>query len=1199
MDKLFYLFVISTLSIFLFFITNLGLSVNSSPNADFNVTPSSVFLNWTNSYNATLTIGTNNFTQTIEVVNSTNIPGNYSQPSTGSDPSPCQIVGNVYNIQLNALDQNTTVSVYNTSTSDLTLSNTFFRCKPGRYYINSYSIRNATQNGDSANISVTIDVPITDVISPGKNPFDVTTGIGNFSGSFSGNNAYNHSYYFNISKILNATGVAINMSGWTSSQDVDVFLFDDSGKLKGKSINKTAADEYILFNYLPSDNTMWEIRAFGNSTSSISYKGNLYFTTLNATNSSLITVDSLNFELANVGDSFSKDIILKNEGSIPLKDIKETMEIYLLKNFTGSTDKNFTFVVPDSSIVSKVKVSLNWTGSANYTLNLYNQSDMLVATSTNKNVFANRTGTTQEEYNETSSIPLTAGVWKAEVKSSSIATNIYNVTAKIVVDNSKWLSSNFSSTSLTNLNDNTTVQINLTVPNNTMSGIYQGFVRYLDERKAGLEIPITVNITTPVLLVDNTMNSESVRIDENVNFTYTKTLTFVVNNTGFYDLGVSITNSSPVLTCASSGCSGYTAPISFNTFSTVGNLSSQTLTVNVAFNGSMPSGVYDGWIFINGTNTPSNLNAHPYPTFNLTLRLNLISTIGVTIPEVKTVDGNDVVEDNTNPGNISLKMNITFINGTELSPSNSDVDSFTTSNFTVWLQEGNTSKRVPSNGGLNISNGTNPIYCIGGCPGGNNFFYVNASVPANLPGGIYKVLSTVTYLRFLTSYSGDGLNNSIIINQTGAMMSSNITGCSFTSSSCSVSMTVDNGTETPIYVNITNFGPTSSSITVNFSENCVGYDIDVGSATGCGYSTSGRTFTLSPNPFSNTCIISWNITTPSTGSASSCTGYIQGRSVEKWYNPDGINLTIKVSNGTVSTTTTTSPGASAGLDEGSTTTTTLPPTTRYLNIISSANLVNITQGKEGSINFVVKNIHETEFQDINLSVGTINSTWIKQLSPTTAELGPNENVSVSIKFAIPNNTETKDYLAVFKAKSQLGNATKSFTIRVLPSEETKSNITATFDQLKKDFLSLWTDLNNTIASGKNVTEAQTWFNQLKAKMNQTEKSINASDYFTAYQLFGDIRDLMNKTKIALGLKGAGFQLSLTMIIIIAVAAVVGGGFLAYLFWPTKMAGAKVVKQEGKIEEKKTEEKVTVQLSKSDTDSWKKLRDKYEKFMKRK
>jgi len=100
---------------------------------------------------------------------------------------------------------------------------------------------------------------------------------------------------------------------------------------------------------------MWEIRVYGNYTSTIPYNGMIVFTTLNVTNSSDIQVSSIDFGVMNASELKQTEIILRNEGNLTLSNVAESKELYHVNRFSGSNAKNFTFFVPDSSIALQPK----------------------------------------------------------------------------------------------------------------------------------------------------------------------------------------------------------------------------------------------------------------------------------------------------------------------------------------------------------------------------------------------------------------------------------------------------------------------------------------------------------------------------------------------------------------------------------------------------------------------------------------------------------------------------------------------------------------------------------------------------------------------------------------------------------------------------------------------------------------------------
>ncbi|MDI6798663.1 MAG: hypothetical protein QMD12_01535 [Candidatus Aenigmarchaeota archaeon] len=1112
------------------FIILLGLSINttlsvwSSPERQFNVTPETVFINWTGNYKSNITISLNatDFSNaTVEILNQTaSFTENYTQENT---QTVCQSHHNFLQVQnASGYYNNVVLNISVTNTTEVALIYANLQCMPGRYYIPILTI-NASVN-ENANISVIADIPIN----------VPSTGTGSFKGSLPINSTYYHSYYFDTSSIENATGIAVNIS-WSLPQDIDLFLFDNSSTplLKAKSINKSTTSESLLFNYLNYSNPgMWEIRIYGNSTSEIPYSGNIAFTTLNITNTSDPgqQISSIDFGVRNVTDVINFiNITLKNEGNISLTDVVETKEFYHVKRFSGSGTQNFKFLVPDSSIASKVKVSLNWTGGSNYSFNLYNQNDVLLANSVNKHIYANFTGAMQEEYNETTSIPDSTGFWKVEVKNSTATADPYTLTIYIYPV-STWVTTNYTAMTF-NRSNYTDVHINVTIPTTALNGSYEGYLQYLDNRNAGIRIPIKVDVTTPMLVVNNTMNSLMYRIDENYGVDLTRSLYFNISNLGFYDLNVNFPNSTNLTCTTPSTCSGYNASLSFNTTPVVFSNNWNLTQVNITFNSSMPVGSYEGWITINGTNDPI-INSRPYTNFTINLKLNLTNLLDTRIYASTTPDGDNVVGNasgNLVPENVTQKVKVFYINGTEIEAGNA----LNTSNFAVWLVEKNVSYRIPSESSLTLFNGTNPLYF-------NENYHINSTVPANQPGGIYEVHVSTSWTRSDgKSFTGEGVNRStLIINNTGLHMSSNITGCSF-GSSCSTSFEMDNNTARTIYVNVTNFGPlAASSAKIKFDRgSCTGYSVAVdGLTSGCSGTGTGDTSTISPSAYSSSCIVWWTITAGSSA-ASACKSSIIGDTANKWFNPYGINVTITV----------TAP------EEGLPPENYTPPTyVASLAFTKADSFISVQQNSSNSTTVEVKNTGNIT-QNITFSILNISSTWYT-INSTSVILAVNKTAGFLVTFSV-GNEEIKDYSGIYKAESPNKTITSSFTLRVLPSEASKAYTNSTLAAYRQNMNDLSTRINQLKAQGYNVDLAEAKLSELRVTIEQAENYIAQGDYFSAYQLLSSIKSLLEQTKEELSKaqkeEKAAEQISSYITYALIAAGIVGAIILAYLFWPTK------------------------------------------------
>jgi hypothetical protein len=1185
--------------LFVFLSVSLGFQVQwSSPLRQFNVTPDVIYLNWTNDYASNIKIAINDTwgNVTVEILNGTwtssigSVVANYSQ--SDQPTTYCQPI--YYHLFVNG-----PWGYNNTAITDdhvnFTLIDADFeydqcRCKPGRYWIEQLTIRNKNQINETANITVFIDIPISSNSDwfPNYNK----TGINGFEGILTVNATTYHSYYINVTELAdiwsadnwNVTSIGIKLTGWSASQDVDIFLFDEYGNLKAKSIyNTTGTLEWIRYNFLPDTTSgLWEIRVYGDDASTIDYNGYLVIVGLNSLDTATKQIISkIDLGVVNASDKYNRSITLRNEINISYPNMVRSKELYHVKRFSDSGSQNFTFLVPDSSIASKVKVSLNWTGGSNYSFNLYDQDNSIVASSMNKFVYANVTGAMQEEFNETANIPSNAGIWKLEVSDNNNFGDPFDVEVQIHVDTSSWIVSDYSTISLNEsgvTGNSTDVIINFTIQNNTLDGLYEGYLEYLGDLGAGVKIPISINVTTPMLVVNNTLESMTARIDEDYGSTLTKTLNFVINNTGSNDLIVTLTNSSNKLTCFSGSCTGYFATFTHSSMSSISKHSSETLNVSITFNSSMPANtVYQGWIYIWGNNSETALNAHPYDNFKITLKLNLTNLLNVEV-----LDVNPTLVFNASAGeNVTTRFKVYYINGTEIEAGNN----MPTDNFTIKLRSVNvTDYYIPQTGGLTLYNATTPPYF----DGKYNLYF---SVPEDEPGDRYEVQVTANYARN-PSFSGTGGNQSLIINNTGLHLTALTTA----------SIEMDEYDVTYFNATVVNYGLLSPDGTLTMDScthaNIVAYAVNDsdcidGSPSGRSFtfddSSSGKT--ISPNG-AEACEFSWKITGLNVTGTKTCsdkkvsasdpnfgdlTLSIKVYDTEEEEEEDGGEEPPPVTPTTTGTTTTTS----------TTTTTTL----NYLDITSYPSSVSIEQGKSKIESVKVKNINKTRTQAVTLSVLYLNSSWYR-IPVSSALIRTEQTYTFKVNFTIPSDAKVDDYDAKFNASSRYIEVFKPFTLTVTPGAEMKKEIDESLSNYTDQLSELEREINETKMKGYNTSEADSLLEVLKAKIEDALDYRDADDYKAAYDLFDDIESLLNQTRTSIREVSAGDWWSWgRYVIIIAVGA--GGAFLGYLFWPTPSYKEKGVAPKPKEEVK---EKFTEKFQKL-KDKWKELKEKKESGIK--
>jgi len=1142
----------------------LGVVTNSTYSI-FNATNTTVF-NWTSS---NITIGFYNDTIQMNINNvTTGLYPDYSQHSgeithygdtTWGICFPGWVSSN-YNISFVVQNQtgfytNYTSLLNNSNVEDFILS-IHPSCPPGKYS-GYFRVTRVGNESDKVDVITTVNLPIS-----ANNTLNTTYNTAYFKGTMAVNYSY-HSYYFNTSEIPeNMTGLTIKLS--QLSDDVDLFLFDNSGNLQGKSIERGTTEEKMIDVDLPPSWAMWEIRVYGNVSSS--YRGDVYFSTLNT------SLSSLNLGDLDANGTNSSEFTLSNEDDKVLSNVYGYSEIYHLDTWSfKNTSQDFTnFLVP--SFTKKIKVKIEWTDEpgkniTDWDLYLRDSSGNFIGNSTNKFFNANKTNATREEYvvfsgpfNNTNE-----GFWNISVRNqtnSSIPLSYYNVTAYIWVNESNWISTNyttftFNSSGLTN--DSYIARINLTIPETqVLDGRYEGFLKYNSSDGWNSILPILFNVSAGTLIINNSLSTYTARVKDNIGFNRLGTSALITrvifNNTGSFPVWyINETN----YTASKDSNSNVTFTVDWPQ-NPINPRSSDIINITISINTTLTGndvGIYTGWIFFNTTNTTLNSSSYPYKNLNITLEVNLTDKLEVQVESVNTTFGNQSIVNPSNIENITFVTKVYLINGSQLGDTSDAgyVQPLYVENFTsASLVETNVSTTYTlTNITQKESPGTPTLLCSGGkC-------YVNATNPTGIIGGRYRASIGVQWNTSESLLIGNGSYLSIFVNEAGLHMSTNATGCSFGPSSCNPSFSIANGSSNArtFFINVSNFGPlAASSATINFSENCGGYSVAVTDRSGCGdpSSQSGTLFTISPAAYSRSCLVWWTIT-PGSSAASACKGYILGNPTNKWFDNISVTITITASTTTTTTTATATTAPSATTTAGTTTTTTVPAA--YLEITSYPSTVTLEQGNSTTEWIKVKNVNKTISQSVTLSILSLNTSWYSIPSPTVT-IPANGTNSYLVKFNVSIDAEVGDYNGKFNASSRYGSVLKSFVLTVTPSAETKRQINFSISEYQSQLTLLETQINDTKDKGYNTSEADKKFSELKNKINAAINYRNNGDYKSAYQTFITIDNLLNETRTALNLAtlpktgiGFGDWWGWGKWIIIGVAGV-AAGFLGYLFWPT-------------------------------------------------
>ena len=1123
--------------------------------------PGQILFNWTNFGGVNITVSSSPSNVVYVHHEMTGISGNYSQ--RGEYP-----YGGAYNkywwqgaipgcfSSLLAIQDNP-VAVRNgtgqySNLNNVSISNTItiihnVTCPPGRYwgYLRVSNSSNQSNLDDHDNITVTINVPISTA-----NVLSNSTGEGEFKGKFPVNKTGYHYFYFNTSNITNATGIEVTLTDL--NQDIDIFLFDDSGNLMAKSINKGSSSESLTYKYLPAGK-MWEIRIYGNVTSADSYTGTAKFTTLNATNAtSGGQLNSIAFGSMGIGSNRTVYIRLKNEGSLT-PSVSDSFELYHVKYFSGSGANNFSFVVP--GFATKVSASVNWTGSNNNTITLYKPDNTIVGNSSTKNTNARGASAGMyEEFVETASI--TGGTWKAGVVSTG---GSYSGELRFWVPaNSSWLNTNFSDGILAT---NQSFYVNLSVPGWAMSGMNRGKMKYIG---SVLEIPFSINVTSPTLVVDSNISSGQITVTDNIGINRSGSnprITLRLNNTGNQNMNIeNCPNSSMRLVRGTSS-----DRINF-TFScptgTIGAGSSSTVDIDFIVNTEETNnnpGIYTGWIFFNDT------ESHPYQGFNLTLNVDLTQNMIVQLSDFASGNAIDTSADK----DVTIFFYIKYANdsSTEVLPY------LHFDNVSVWLMQENTSHRIPPSGYLTKHNVTVDMW-------EGDRYKLNVTVPSGNPGGSYKMYLSAATMENGATLTGTGTKYPLFLNTDGIKM----TAIDNTNLGAVDERRSDDSEDKYFNMTVVNYGPkhaTNQIRAMNVDTDIISVSIDSHNCPTTGSTSTSLTLNL-PGNGTQVCYVRWKIRPDDDVSRNETESF---DIVYDGSDYGGLHLSILVED----TEETPSPagGGPAGAfcdddddcawntycENGACRALTCSNEQYISNhrcvlyrqvveIIDYKQNFDILVGSNESSTVMVKNVGN---RSLSASLGVdINDDITATVSPGWCSLQKERNCTFNMNLIVSEDAVIGEHTGTLKAyvkDNESSFFTQIFKVKVLPDEEKKREINTTYDGYELLFMALEREFNNIKAMGFvseiSLSKAELLLNQTKVTLADAKLAIIGEDYVEADSLVRGLNstidriereiELLNEERAqALELKPEDLYLWIIIGVIIAGAL----GLVAYMFMPT-------------------------------------------------
>ncbi len=989
----------------------------TTTNNHFQVVPNLLMLNWTNNYSADVFIYFSKDNVTVELLNSTTFTPIYGQQNTLTRCT--SLAGQGYTIIVQ--DKNSTIfnNTFSYSSGDnitislIDVNNAY--CNPGRYFTNSLLLQDKNNATEYVNLTIYVDIPITQ---------------SRFHGSIQ--NGY-HSFYFNSSLLDNASYVLINI---TPKDSVGIFLVDN-----GSIIASSVGDE-IIEKIKPEK--FYEIRVSGNQT----YIGNLILSGLNS------SFEGINFGVLNSSQSNSTIFTIENNADSTENNLIEKIELYHLDEFSGNSASNFTFFVPAAT---SIKAVLNWLGNSGFVLNLYNSSNIPVKSSSRVQTIFKNASVNPQEY---LTFNVSPGIWMIEVKNLTVPSQ-YNLTIYQLVPS--YITTNFSSISL-NKGDKIDINASLLVHETTWNGRYEGYIKY-SSNKGALKIPISFNVTTPVLLINNTINFNEIKIKENYGNDAIIRILLPLNNTGIYSTNLTFL-SSDGLTYLNDKIN-----ITLPTNIQILPFSMQYASINFSYNSSAPKGIYKGWIYINTTDQ----RASPRGYYNISVELELTDQLIINLLELKTSDNSQTIKNVSMEENTTAKFKIFYINGTEIADGSLGLQ-----NFQIWLNHANLSYRVPTSGSLSIFNGTNPIYA-----GGD--YEINFTVPANILGGIYNTFVSFVWPKNV-NYTATASNTSLVVNNTALYMHTQN----------STSLALETSKSTTFVVNVTNYGERSlSSYTIRLNESCSGYSVSALSLQGCSGSMSGDSFTITPQAYSS-CALIWKIEAGSTN-ASSCTAHVIATPSHGWYDPSYINLSVVVRTPQSNTATTTTIAEEELLVEEK-------PEVKYFSVEMNTK-VSVEQGKNKSLEIKVRNLY-TKTQAVKILVSSINSSWFIVSPSSEVNIVKNDYYIYRVIFSVPEDANLGDYKGKIRVESKYNYQDIDFTLSVLPGDSLKNLINVTINSYEQKIRELEEIVN---ASQNETIKAR--FEEIKSKVAELKSYIDKNDYQSAYNKLYDVKKLLDEFQI--------------------------------------------------------------------------------------
>lgn len=368
------------------------------------------------------------------------------------------------------------------------------------------------------------------------------------------------------------------------------------------------------------------------------------------------------------------------------------------------------------------------------------------------------------------------------------------------------------------------------------------------------------------------------------------------------------------------------------------------------------------------------------------------------------------------------------------------------------------------------------------------YYNVTISVPTNALGGDYQVkIDVEDGLGTTVNNSGIGYFGDFSINRPALKI---ITDCNGKSVNVGATIECDQ--------TVTNYGnDDAEEVNVSYSL-CTDY-ITV----------------VDPDDYSGTIVAgddrTYSVTLKGKAATSGCDIKITGKSLggaTEWYHDIiSAEIIVKAITETESSQESVSSGSSHKL-------TITPPET-----------FEIEQGDEISKSVIIKNSGSYNENNVQLTLGGIDSTWYDVLTEKQTIVTALQK-TYDVDFSIPEDAEPIEYTITYKAKSDSVEGTATGKMKVIPGEKTETEIESNLTEYLEWYGAVLTLFNETKLAGGNVTELdeiEDMLSQINGLLTKADSHIKLGQYFEAYQELKEARLLLEQAESDLNGEKSKFE----------------------------------------------------------------------------